>query len=79
MPAPASAEAPSPAGPFLFGAFCAADAMFAPVVNRFAAYAVPVGETSQAYMDAMHSLPAWRDWATAALAEGWTLPRIDGR
>ncbi len=66
-------------GPFLFGAFCAADAMFAPVVNRFAAYAVPVAATSRAYMDAMQAHPAWRDWATAAFAEGWVLPRIDGR
>ena len=66
-------------GAFLFGAFCAADAMFAPVVNRFAAYAVPVDATSRAYIDAMRALPAWRDWATAALAEGWTLSRIDGR
>ena len=66
-------------GPFLLGAFSAADAMFAPVVNRFAAYAVPVTATSRAYMDAMRALPAWRDWATAAQAEGWTLPRIDER
>ena len=66
-------------GGFLFGAFCAADAMFAPVVNRFAAYAVPVNATSRAYMDATRALPAWRDWATAAEAEGWTLPRIDER
>lgn len=67
------------AGAFLFGAFSAADAMFAPVVNRFAAYAVPVTDTSRAYMDAMSAHPAWRDWETAALAEGWTLERIDGR
>ena len=66
-------------GPFLLGAFSAADAMFAPIVNRFAAYAVPVTATSRAYMDAMRMLPAWRDWATAAEAEGWTLPRIDER
>lgn len=66
-------------GDFLFGAFCAADAMFAPVVNRFAAYAVPVTAGSRAYMDAMRAHPAWRDWETAAQAEGWTLPRIDER
>ncbi len=66
-------------GSFLFGEFCAADAMFAPVVNRFAAYAAPVTDASRAYMDAMRALPAWRDWARAAEAEGWTLPRIDRR
>ncbi len=66
-------------GGFLFGDFTAADAMFAPVVNRFAAYAVPLTDASRAYIDAMRTLPAWRDWATAAEAEGWTLPRIDQR
>ena len=66
-------------GPFLFGGFCAADAMFAPVVNRFAAYGEPVTATSLAYMEAIAALPAWRDWQAGALAEGWTLPRIDQR
>ena len=65
-------------GPFLFGAFCAADAMFAPVVNRLHAYAVDVGEATLAYMTAMMTLPAWRDWQAGAEAEGWHLQRIDG-
>ncbi len=65
-------------GPFLFGAFSAADAMFAPVVNRLAAYAVPVGDAASAYMAAVRALPAWCDWRAAALAEGWHLARIDG-
>ena len=64
-------------GPFLFGGFCAADAMFAPVVNRLQAYAVPVGDVALAYMTAIAALPAWRDWQAAALAEGWHLTRID--
>ena len=64
-------------GPFLFGAFCAADAMFAPVVNRFHAYAVPVTDATRAYMVAMMDLPAWRDWQAAADAEGWRLERIE--
>jgi glutathione S-transferase len=62
-------------GPFLFGAFCAADAMFAPVVSRFHSYAVPVCEMSQAYMTAMMELPCWKEWDAAARAEPWTLPR----
>lgn len=65
------------AGPFLFGAFCAADAMFAPVVNRFHAYAVPVGQAARAYMDAVMALQAWRDWQAAADAEGWRMERIE--
>ena len=64
-------------GPFLFGAFSAADAMFAPMVNRLHAYAWPVGDLTLAYMDAVMALPAWRDWRTAAEAEGWRLDRID--
>lgn len=67
------------AGRFLFGAFCAADAMFAPVVNRFSAYGVPVRVESRAYMDAILALPAWRDWDAAANGEGWRMARIDDR
>jgi glutathione S-transferase len=61
-------------GPFLFGAFGAADAMYAPVVSRFHTYAVAVGERSRAYMDAIMALPAWREWKEAALKEPWILP-----
>lgn len=56
-------------GPFLFGAFGAADAMFAPVVHRFRTYAIAVTEETQRYMDAMISLPAFAEWTRAALAE----------
>jgi glutathione S-transferase len=61
-------------GPFLFGSFGAADAMYAPVVSRFHTYAVEVGESSRAYMDAMMALPAWGEWKEAALKEPWVLP-----
>jgi glutathione S-transferase len=61
-------------GAFLFGAFGAADAMYAPVVSRFHTYAVEVGAAARAYMDAVMALPAWREWRTAALAEPWVLP-----
>jgi glutathione S-transferase len=59
---------------FLFGAFSAADAMYAPVVARFHTYAVPVDARSRAYMDAVMALPAWGEWRTAALQETWILP-----
>jgi len=62
------------AGPFLFGAFTAADAMYAPVVSRFYTYAVEVGAASRAYMDAVMALPAWQEWRAAALKEEWVLP-----
>jgi glutathione S-transferase len=64
-------------GPFLFGAWSAADAMFAPVVNRFHVYDLPVDPETRAYMDAMTALPAWRDWQAEADAEGWRLERIE--
>ncbi len=61
-------------GPFLFGAFGAADAMYAPVVSRFHTYAVEVGAAGRAYMEAMMALPAWSEWSAAALKEPWVLP-----
>ena len=62
-------------GPFLFGAFTAADAMYAPVVSRFVTYAVDVGAAARAYMEAVVALPAWREWTAAALKETWVLPQ----
>jgi glutathione S-transferase len=62
------------AGPFLFGAFGAADAMYAPVVWRFHTYAVEVSDTAGAYMRAMMALPAWSEWRDAARREPWVLP-----
>jgi glutathione S-transferase len=61
------------AGPFLFGAFGAADAMYAPVVWRFHTYAVEVSDAARAYMGAMMALPAWREWQDAARREPWVL------
>jgi glutathione S-transferase len=60
-------------GPFLFGPFGAADAMYAPVVARFCTYAVEVAEAARAYMDAVMALPAWGEWRAAALVEPWVL------
>jgi glutathione S-transferase len=60
-------------GPFLFGAFGAADAMFAPVVWRFHTYAVEVSPTAQSYMRAVMTLPAWQEYRDAARREIWVL------
>lgn len=60
-------------GPFLFGSFGAADAMYAPVVSRLHTYAIPVGEAARAYMKAIMTLPAWSQWSEAAQREPWTL------
>jgi glutathione S-transferase len=56
-------------GDFLFGSFSAADAMFAPVVNRLHVYDVPVSTATRAYMEAIMALPAYRDWEQDAEAE----------
>jgi len=64
-------------GRFLFGRFCAADAMFAPVVNRFHVYDVPVTKGSQAYMEAIMALPAWKAWIKGAEAEPWRIEHYD--
>jgi glutathione S-transferase len=60
-------------GAFLFGAFTAADAMYAPVVSRFHTYDIEVGAVSRAYMDAVMALPAWHEWRAAAVKEEWVL------
>ena len=64
-------------GRFLFGPFSAADAMFAPVVNRFHIYDVPVKKESRDYMDAIMALPAWKAWIKDAEAEPWRIERYD--
>src|SRR5512143_1648663 len=64
-------------GPFLFGAFGAADAMFAPVVHRFRTYAIPVEPEVRAYMDAMMALPAFQEWTRAALAETLIIEKFE--
>jgi glutathione S-transferase len=65
------------AGPFLFGAFGGADAMFAPVVHRFRTYAIPVTPEVQHYMDAMMALPAFQQWTSAGLAETLVIDKFE--
>ncbi len=60
-------------GPFLFGAFGAADAMYAPIVSRFSSYAIPVSAVAKDYMDVIMGLPAWREWEAAARTEPWIM------
>ncbi len=61
-------------GPFLFGAFSAADAMYAPVVNRFETYRLTEDEAVLAYIARVKAHPAWQKWQAAALAEPWIVP-----
>jgi glutathione S-transferase len=56
-------------GPFLFGQFCIADAMYAPVATRFRTYSVALSEPAQAYADHILGLPAMQAWVRDAQAE----------
>jgi glutathione S-transferase len=64
-------------GPFLFGAFTVADAMFGPVTTRFTTYAVELEPALQAYVDAVAALPAYRAWYAEAEAEPWKIAKDD--
>ncbi len=56
-------------GPFLFGAFSIADAMYAPVATRFVTYGVTVHARCREYVEALHQLPAMQQWHADAAAE----------
>ena len=60
-------------GALLFGGFTIADAMFAPIASRFRTYAVTLDAVAQAYVEAVHVLPAMRRWLAAAEAEPYTV------
>lgn len=58
-------------GPFLFGAFTAVDAMYAPVVNRFDVYNLVSDPTTLGYIERIKAHPAFAKWEAAARAEPW--------
>jgi glutathione S-transferase len=64
-------------GPYLFGVFTAADAIYAPVVHRFRTFAIDVTPQTQAYMEAMTALPAFQEWTRAGLAETLVIDRLE--
>ncbi|MEH2476605.1 glutathione S-transferase [Nitrobacteraceae bacterium AZCC 2161] len=65
-------------GPYLFGEFTGADAMYAPVVHRFLSYAIDVTPEARGYMDAMRALPAFQQWTKEGLAETLVIERFEG-
>jgi len=64
-------------GPFLFGKFSNADAMYAPVVTRFKTYGVTLDAVSQAYSDAVLASPAVKQWYADAAAESWVIEKYE--
>jgi len=61
-------------GPFLFGRFCAVDAMYAPVATRLDTYGIEVSRDTRDYIEAIMALPAFVEWRAAATAETWIVP-----
>ncbi len=58
-------------GPFLFGAFTIADAMYAPVATRFRTYGVDLAAygddgTAAAYAEAVLTMPEMQEWGDGA-------------
>ena len=60
-------------GPYLFGSWCAADMMFAPVVSRFKTYGIAADDQAAAYMQAVWSQPDMADWIKQAEVEPYTI------
>lgn len=60
-------------GPYLFGAFSAADAMYAPVATRLQSYQIPVAESTRNYIETVLSHPTYLEWRKSALEEPWSI------
>ncbi|MDO8360413.1 MAG: glutathione S-transferase family protein [Devosia sp.] len=58
-------------GPYLFGEFSAADAMYAPVATRIRTYELPASDAAQEYVEAIYALPAFQSWYAEAVREPW--------
>jgi glutathione S-transferase len=67
----------SASGPWLFGAYSIADAMYAPVALRFATYDAQLSPPAAAYRDTVLADPLLGEWIQAAREEPWTLPDDD--
>ena len=64
-------------GDFLFGEWCAADMMYAPVVTRFITYGVPVPGFAATYIKAVLSHPHVAEWIDKAQDEPWVLEQYE--
>lgn len=59
----------NPDGPFLFGGFTIADAMYAPMVVRFTAYGIDCGRIERDYIDTILALESMKQWMQQGAAE----------
>jgi glutathione S-transferase len=60
-------------GPWLFGEYSVADAMYAPVVLRFNTYGARISQTARWYMASVLEDGALQEWLQAAKLEPWTI------
>lgn len=61
-------------GPWLFGEYTIADAMYAPVVLRFNTYGASISQTARWYMASVLEDAALQEWLQGARRESWTNP-----
>ena len=64
-------------GEFLFGDWCAADIMYAPVVTRFITYGIPMPPFAELYMKAVLSHPHVNEWIDQAQDEPWVIEQYE--
>jgi glutathione S-transferase len=64
-------------GDFLFGAFGAADIMFAPVVTRIVTYQLPIARFAGGYMQAVLGHGFMQDWIAGAQEEEWVIEQYE--
>ena len=66
-------------GDFLFGEWCAADIMYAPVVTRFLTFGVPVPPFAAEYMRSVLSHADVREWIEKAQDEPWVIEQYEAQ
>lgn len=64
-------------GEFLYGAFSAADSMYAPLVTRLDTYQFDLASQTRQYINAVLEHPAFVKWKTEALAEPWGITHYE--
>ena len=65
------------ADPFLFGSFCAADIMYAPVCTRLVTYSIKLPPFAQGYVQAVLAHSWVREWIEAAQEEPWVIEKYE--
>jgi glutathione S-transferase len=64
-------------GDYLFGAFGAADIMFAPVVTRFRTYSIALPSVAADYCAAVEAHPFVVEWTAGAAGEDWVIDKFE--